>query len=216
MNTTENTVISRRNRLLGEKMVKNLERRHIRAYYCPTAAEAVSQVLALMPEGSSVGWGGSETIRQTGLTRAVGEGNYRVLDRDRADTPERRQDIYRQIFGCDFFLTSANAISEDGVIVNIDGNGNRVAAISWGPRQVIFIVGINKVTQDVAAAVARARSTAAPVNAQRFDIDTPCRADGMCHNCKNEDCICSCIHILRHSRPAWRNIVVLVGEPLGF
>lgn len=205
-----------RNRLLGQTIVRNLERRHFDACYCSTSAEAIAKVLQLMPEGSSVTWGGSETIRRMGLTKAVHDAGYTVFDRDLAATSEEAVTIYRQAFSCDFYISSANAISEDGVIVNVDGNGNRVAAITWGPRHVIFIIGMNKVTRDVESALARARSTAAPINTQRFDIDTPCRKDGVCHNCKSDDCICSYIHFLRLSRPAHRHTVILVGEELGF
>ncbi len=205
-----------RNRLLGQKLVANLKRRHFDAYYCATADEAIALVKGLMPEGSSVTWGGSETIRHMGLTAALHAANYEVLDRDLAESPEAKEVIYRKAFACDYFLSSANAISEDGVIVNIDGNGNRVAAITWGPRHVIFVIGINKVAQDVSSALARARSVAAPINAQRFDIDTPCKKDGTCHNCKAEDCICACVHFLRVSRPAGRHIVVMVGEEGGY
>ena len=205
-----------RNRLLGQTIVRNLERRHFDACYCSTSAEAIAKVLQLMPEGSSVTWGGSETIRRMGLTKAVHDAGYTVFDRDLAATSEEAVTIYRQAFSCDFYISSANAISEDGVVVNVDGYGNRVAAITWGPRHVIFIIGMNKVTRDVESALARARSTAAPINTQRFDIDTPCRKDGVCHNCKSDDCICSYIHFLRLSRPAHRHTVILVGEELGF
>lgn len=210
------TVTEERNRLLGKTLVKNLERRHFEAYYCETSVEAIERVKLLMPTGSSVTWGGSETIRKMGLVDALHEGDYEVLDRDLAETREEQLEIYRKAFSCDYYLSSANAISEDGVIVNIDGNGNRVAAITWGPKHVIFVIGMNKVTQDVELALARARSTASPINAQRFDINTPCKVDGICHNCKSEDCICSCIHFLRHSHPVRRHIVVLVGENLGY
>lgn len=210
------TIIRERNQLLGKTLVKNLERRHFEAYYCENSTEAIERVKQLMPEGSSVTWGGSDTIRKMGLVDALHQAKYDVLDRDQAETREAQQEIYRQAFSCDYYLSSANAISEDGVIVNIDGNGNRVAAITWGPKHVIFVIGMNKVTQDVESALARARSTASPINAQRFDINTPCKVDGVCHNCKSEDCICSCIHFLRHSRPARRHIVVLVGENLGY
>lgn len=209
-------IIEDRNRLLGQTMVRNLERRHFEAYYCDTSAEAIERVLQLIPAGSSVTWGGSETIRKMGLVDALHRADVDVLDRDLAPTPEAKQEIYLRAFASDFFLSSANAISEDGVIVNIDGNGNRMAAITWGPRRVIFVIGMNKVAQDVQAALARARSTASPTNAQRFDINTPCRKDGLCHNCKSEDCICNYIHFLRNSHPSRRHVVVLVGERLGY
>lgn len=208
-------VKKQRNLLLGKKMIENLKKRHIDAYYCDNSQEAIRQVLALMPAGSSISWGGSETIRKMGLVDAIHAADYVVYDRDLTQSNEEKQDIYRKAFSCDFYLSSANAISEDGVIVNIDGNGNRVAAITWGPKRVIFVIGINKVAQTVDAALARARSTASPINAARFNINTPCQTDGVCHNCKSLDCICNYIHFLRHS-PKGRHIVVIVGEELGY
>lgn len=210
------TPIETRNERLAQKMIKNLERRHFVACYCKTSEEAVKKVLELIPEGSSITWGGSATIRETGITKALHEGNYIVMDRDEAPDREAAQEIYRKAFCCDYYLSSANAISEDGVIVNIDGNGNRVAAITFGPKKVIFVIGMNKVAQDVQSALARARSTASPINAARFDIKTPCQADGMCHNCNSAECICNYIHFMRNSHPAGRHIVILLGEDKGF
>ena len=205
-----------RNERLAKKLIQNLERRHFEAYYCPTAAEMVGKVLELIPERSSVSWGGSMSVRDTGLTARLKGGNYDVFDRDDAKDEEEKLAIYRKAFECDFYLASANALSEDGVIVSVDGNGNRVAAITWGPKRVIFVVGMNKVAQNVEAALARARSTAAPINAARFDIKTPCQRDGICHNCNSPQSICNYIHFLRNSYPAKRHIVVLVGENLGY
>lgn len=202
--------------MLAEKMIKNLRRRNFEAFYCPTAAEAVNKISSLILDGSSVTWGGSMTIRDMGLTKALHERDLRVLDRDMAADRDEAQRIYREAFSCDYYLSSANAISEDGVIVNIDGNGNRVAAITFGPKKVILVIGLNKVAQDVQSALARARSTASPINAARFDIKTPCRADGVCHNCNSPESICNYIHFLRNSHPAGRHIVVLIGEELGY
>lgn len=173
-------------------------------------------VSSLIPDGSSVTWGGSMTIREIGLTSALHKRKLKVLDRDLAANSDEVQRIYREAFSADYYLSSTNAISEDGVLVNIDGNGNRVAAITFGPKHVIFVVGLNKVTQDVGSALARARSTASPTNAARFDVKTPCQVDGVCHNCNSSDCICNYIHFLRNSHPAGRHIVVLVGEELGY
>ncbi|MBR5687348.1 MAG: lactate utilization protein [Prevotella sp.] len=210
------TPLELRNERLAQKMIKNLERRHFEAYYCKTSAEAVEQAISLIPEGSSISWGGSMSIRDIGLTRRLKEGNYQVFDRDDVTTEEDKITTYRKAFECDFYLASANAISEDGIIVSIDGNGNRVAAITWGPKRVIFIVGLNKVAQNVEAALARARSTASPINAARFDIQTPCQIDGVCHNCNSPQSICNYVHFLRNSHPAKRHIVILVGEDLGY
>ncbi len=206
-----------RNQLLATKLIKNLQRRHIEAFYCPTAQQAVEQVQQLITDGSSVTWGGSMTIRDMGLPQALKErGSLEVLDRDVVESAEEKQNMYLRAFTADVYLSSANALSEDGVIVNIDGNGNRVAAITWGPKMVIFVIGLNKVASTVEAAIARARSTASPINAQRFNINTPCSIDGTCHNCNSPESICSYIHLLRNSRNAGRHKVVLVGENLGY
>ena len=211
------TPIEKRNQLLAEKMIKNLRRRNMEAFYCPTAQDAVAQVQALIADGSSVTWGGSMTIRDMGLPQALRErGTLEVLDRDLVEDAQEMQQMYLKAFSADVYLSSANAISEDGVIVNIDGNGNRVAAITWGPRMVIFVIGLNKVAATVQDAISRARSTASPINAQRFDISTPCHNDGVCHNCNSPESICSYIHLLRNSRNGNRHKVVLVGENLGY
>ena len=205
-----------RNQKLAERMIKNLNRRNMEAFYCPTGKEAVEKVVELITDGSTVTWGGTATVRDLGIPEVLkSRGTLKVLDRDMAETPEEKEAIYLRAFTADVYLTSANAISEDGIIVNIDGNGNRVAAISWGPKKVIFVIGLNKVAQTVEAALARARSTASPINAARFDIKTPCQVDGTCHNCNSPETICNYVHFLRNS-PKGRHTVVLVGEDLGY
>ena len=205
-----------RNEKAAGKVIKNLARRNIEAYYCPTAREAVEKLLEMIPAGSSVTWGGSMSIRDIDIPAALANaGKYEVYDRDKAPDRTAATEIYLKAFSCDYYLSSANAITEDGVIVNIDGTGNRVAAITFGPRNVIFVIGMNKLTQNVDAALARARSLAAPVNTARFDIQTPCKLDGVCHNCLSDDCICNYIHYLRHS-PKGKHKVILVGESLGY
>lgn len=206
-----------RNQKLAERLIKQLNRRNMEAYYCPSGEEAVRKVSELIADGSTVTWGGTATVRDLGIPDVLKRrGTLEVLDRDEVETPEEKQQMYLRAFSADVYLTSANALSEDGVIVNIDGNGNRVAAISWGPKKVIFVIGLNKVAQTPEAALARARSTASPINAQRFDIKTPCKADGTCHNCNSPESICSYVHFLRNSRTPGRHVVVLVGEDLGY
>ena len=206
----------KRNERLAHTIIKNLKRRHIDGYYCATPEEAVMKVSELIDDGSSITWGGTMTVRNLGIPQFLKDrGTLEVLDRDLAETPEEKQAIYLKAFAADVYLSSANAISEDGIIVNIDGNGNRVAAITWGPKKVIFVIGLNKVAQNVEAALARARSTASPINAARFDIKTPCQTDGVCHNCNSPECICNFVHFLRNS-PQGRHVVVLVGESLGY
>lgn len=205
-----------RNEKAAGKVIKNLARRNIEAFYCPTSREAVDKLLEMIPAGSSVTWGGSMSIRDIGIPAALADaGKYEVYDRDKAPDRAAATEIYLKAFSCDYYLSSANAITEDGVIVNIDGTGNRVAAITFGPRNVIFVIGMNKLTQNVDAALARARSLAAPVNTARFDIQTPCKLDGVCHNCLSDDCICNYIHYLRHS-PKGKHKVILVGESIGY
>ena len=193
------TIQEKRNERLGAKMVKAMQHRHFDAYYCATACEAKAK------------------IRDMGIPQKLREREtLDVWDRDAVETAEEKQEIYLRAFTADFYLSSANAISEDGVIVNIDGNGNRVAAITWGPKHVIFVVGMNKVAQDTEAALKRARSTASPINAARFDIQTPCQLDGQCHNCNSPQSICNYIHFLRNNNKQGRIIVILVGENLGY
>ena len=203
-----------RNELLAKTIIKNLQRRHIEGFYCPSGEEAVKKVSELIADGSTVTWGGTMTVRDLGIPEHLkGRGTLEIIDRDLAETLEERKAMYLRAFSADVYLSSANAISEDGVIVNIDGAGNRVAAITWGPQKVIFVIGLNKVTQTVEAALSRARGTASPINSARFDIKTPCKADGVCHNCNSQECICNYVHFLRNS-PKGRHTVILVGENL--
>ncbi len=211
------TPIEQRNELLANKVIKSLNTRHIEGYYCATSADAIKKVLTLIPQGSSISWGGSMTIRDMGLTDALFKADaYTLYDRDQAKSPEEIQSIYRQTFGADFYISSVNAMSEQGDIVNIDGNGNRVAAIAWGPKKVIFVVGINKIAKDLDAAIKRARGTAAPINTVRLNRETPCTLDGVCHDCHSPNSICNQIHIIRNSYDNGRFSVVIVGEELGY
>lgn len=196
-------------------LVKNLKSRHFDAYYCPDKSSALKKALELIPDGAAVGWGGATSAEQIGLIDAVKTGSYRSYDRTVAKTPEERLEIERQSQFSDVFLTGANALSLDGQMVNIDGNGNRVAAIIYGPKSVLVIAGMNKVEETLDAAVIRARTVAAPANQQRFLLDTPCTVTGICADCKSEKCICNQIVITRHCRPAGRIKFILVGEELG-
>lgn len=205
-----------RNHLLGEHVVKELQARNMEAYYVCTKEEALKKALELIPEGSAVGWGGSVSIDEIGLLEAVRTGNYRAADRDTAKTPEERDQIMHETLLCEYFLTSSNAVTEDGMLVNIDGNANRVAAICYGPKYVIMVVGINKIVKTEADAVSRARNEAAPVNAQRFDVNTPCRKTGCCYDCKTPDTVCCQFLTTRYSKVKNRIKVILVGEELGF
>lgn len=199
----------------GQILVKNLQARHFEAYYCADKEAALKKALELIPEGSSVGWGGTMSCAQIGLMQALRAGNYRPMDRALAKTPEEQEQMMREMLLADVFLTSANGMSLDGQMVNIDGTGNRVAAIVYGPKSIIVVAGMNKVEDTLEAAVNRARTVAAPMNNQRFGNDNPCSITGACGNCKNEKCICNQILITRHCRPVGRIKFILVGEELG-
>lgn len=198
----------------GEIMVKNLTNHGFEAYYCENKEAALAKALELIPKGATVGWGGAMSAQQIGLLDAMNDGEYNAIDRDKAPNPEEREKAMRACLQADYFITGANAMSIDGQMVNIDGVGNRVAAIVYGPKYVVVIAGMNKVTDSLEAAVTRARTVAAPMNKQRFPLQTPCAVTGVCGNCKTEG-ICNQLLITRNSKPIGRIKVILVGEELG-
>ena len=208
-----NPNIVKRNELLAQKVIKGLKSRNMTGYYAASREEALKTALSLIPEGSAVTMGGAMSAHEIGLVDALKQGNYNFIDRD-AYTDKRAAML--AAYDADVFLSSANAITEDGVMINIDGNANRVSAIAQGPKKVIFIVGMNKVCDDVDGAMKRARNVAAPINAQRFGLTTPCSKTGSCMNCKSPDTICCQILITRFSRHPGRMHVILVNDDLGF
>ena len=208
--------IASRNRLLAEKVIRGLESRNMTGYYAETKEEALKKALEIIPEGATIGWGGSVSVNDIGLKDAVIKGNYNALVRENCKTPEEKERLQREVFFADYFLSSSNAVTEDGILVNIDGNANRIAAIAYGPQHVLMIVGMNKVAKDLDSALSRARNVAAPINAQRFPLSTPCKKSGACANCKAIDSICCEFLITRFSRHTGRIHVILVGEELGY
>jgi hypothetical protein len=208
-----NINILKRNELLAQKVIKGLESRNMSGYYADSKEEALKTALSLIPEGSSISMGGAMSAHEIGLVRALKDGNYRFIDRDAA---EDKRAAMLAAYDADWFLASANAMTDDGILVNIDGNSNRVSAICQGPKQVLFIVGMNKVCGDLDGAMKRARNVAAPTNAQRFGLNTPCAKTGKCMDCKSPDTICCQFLITRFSRHAGRIHVILVNDILGF
>ena len=208
-----NDIVTKRNDLLAKTIIKGLESRNMKGYYAADKEEALKTALSLIPEGSSVTMGGAMSAHEIGLVKAVKEGNYNFIDRD-AQTDKRAAML--AAYDADVFLSSANAITQDGILVNIDGNSNRVSAIAQGPKKVIFIVGMNKVCPDTDSAIKRARNVAAPTNAQRFGLSTPCTKTGTCMDCKSPDTICCQFLITRFSRHEGRIHVILVNDNLGF
>ncbi len=203
----------KRNELLAQTVIKGLESRNMSGYYAATKEEALKKALELIPKGSSVTMGGCVSAQEIGLVDAVKTGDYNFIDRN---AMEDKRAAMLAAYDADVFLVSANAMTNDGVIVNIDGNANRVSAIAQGPKKVLFIVGMNKICGDIDAAMKRARNVAAPVNAQRFGLNTPCSKTGACMNCKSPDTICCQFLITRFSRHPGRIHVILVNDNLGF
>lgn len=197
-------------------IIKNLEKRQMVGYYCPDSASAVEKVKELIPEGASVGWGGSMTLFETGIMDAVKRGPYRILDRDSAKTPEEQKKMYAEICCSDYFLMSTNAITLDGELVNVDNRGNRVSFLCFGPEHVLVIAGMNKIVSDVSGGIRRARDIAAPPNTLRLNRKTPCSVTGRCADCQSPDCICAQTVITRRSAYKDRITVILVGESLGY
>ncbi len=205
--------IVKRNELLAQTVIKGLRSRNMEGFYAESKEAALQLALELIEEGSVVTMGGGMSVHEIGLPKALEEGKYTFLDRDKAK--DKRQAML-DAYDADVFLSGANAITRDGIMVNIDGNANRVSAIAQGPKKVLFIVGMEKVCSDLDSAMKRARNVAAPINAQRFDLDTPCKKTGACFDCKSPDTICCQILITRYSKHPGRIQVILVNDTLGF
>lgn len=201
---------------LANTMIQNFKKRNIEAFYCEDSASAVELAMKLMKDGSTVGAGGSVTIQETGLLDAVKNSSLKFLDRETAKTPEEQKSLFLQTMAADYFLMSSNAVTIDGELINIDGNGNRVACLIHGPEHVLLLVGMNKVVSDVESGIARVRNMSAPANAVRLEKKTPCGVNGHCGNCNSPDCMCCQVVVTRHSRHAGRIQVLLIGEELGY
>ena len=208
-----NENITKRNEKLAQKVIKGLESRNMTGYYAKDKDEALRTALGLIKKGSTVTMGGAMSAHEIGLVEALKKGDYNFVDRDQM---EDKKAAALAAYSADVFLTSTNAMTEDGMLVNIDGNANRVSAIAHGPEKVIVIAGMNKVCDDLDGAMKRARSVAAPTNAQRFGIETPCSKTGSCMDCKSPDTICCQFLITRYSRHKDRIHVILVNDMLGF
>ena len=202
--------------ILAEEVMKKFALRGMEGYYCHDKDEALQKVLSLIEKGSSVTWGGSETVKQVGILDAIANGDYELYDRSTAKTKEEQRAFFGKAVTADYFLMSSNAITHDGELVNIDGNGNRVACLICGPQNVIVVAGMNKVVRDVETAIQRAHDEAAPPNSVRLNLDTGCRKLGKCVDCLKEDCMCCHVVVTRKSRVKNRIKVILVGEELGY
>lgn len=198
-------------------ILKTFEKRGFEGCYCATSEEAVQKAMSYVKPGMSVSFGGSMSVIECGLMDALKERtDITLLDRSLAESPEEVTDIYHRALSCDCYFMSTNAISMDGQLVNTDGTGNRVAALIYGPANVILIVGMNKVTATLEDARTRVKALATPPNCIRLDKKTPCALTGVCHDCFGSDCICSQTVITRRSAIKGRIKIILVGEELGY
>ena len=207
-----NENMRKRNEILAQTVIKGLESRNMSGYYASDKEEAVKKALEVIGKGSTVAMGGCQSAHEIGLIQALEEGDYNYIDRSNMTPRESLMAAY----DADVFLSSANAMTNDGIMVNIYGNSNRVSCIAQGPKKVVFIVGMNKICSDLDEAIKRARNVAAPANAQRFDVKTPCKVTGKCADCKSPDTICCQFLITRYSRHEGRIHVILVNDTLGY
>ena len=207
-----NENMRKRNEILAQTVIKGLESRNMSGYYAADKEEAVKKALEVIGKGRTVAMGGCQSAHEIGLIQALEEGDYNYIDRSNMTPRESLMAAY----DADVFLSSANAMTNDGIMVNIDGNSNRVSCIAQGPKKVVFIVGMNKICSDLDEAIKRARNVAAPANAQRFDVKTPCKVTGKCADCKSPDTICCQFLITRYSRHEGRIHVILVNDTLGY
>lgn len=204
------------NQLLAKSIIQRLQVRGMEGFYCENKEDVVDMVKQLVPENSSVTWGGSETLKETGVIEELKAGNYDVIDRAQAKTPQEQRELYGKIVTSDYFFTSTNAITLDGELVNIDGTGNRVSCLIYGPQHVIVVTGMNKVSTNVEEAIHRVHNIASPPNTIRLNKNTPCAKNGVCGNCLGDETICCQVVVTRRSRDKDRIKVILVGEELGY
>lgn len=201
---------------MAKTIIENLEKRNMEGYYFENSSECVKAIIDSIPSGSVISWGGSETVKEMGLMEAVHNGSYELIDRTAAQNPEEARQIYAKTVLADYYLMSSNALTIGGELINIDGNGNRVACLIQGPAHVIIVVGMNKIVTDVESGVARVRNMASPANAIRLNKKIPCASTGHCHDCLSPDCFCNQIVITRRSGHKGRIRVYLVAEDLGY
>ena len=205
-------------KLRAQTIIKGLEKRNMEGVFCETKEDALAKALSYIEEGSSVTWGGSMSISEIGLMDAVKNGNYEIIDRSVAKNYDEQREIFSKAVLADYYLMSSNAITLDGELINIDGTGNRVACLTYGPKNVIMIVGMNKVVNDVEDGIKRVRNFASPPNNLRLGLKTPCSMTGRCGDCYGDTCICSQIVVTRRQSAAMRGRIkiILVGESLGY
>lgn len=203
-------------RTAAESIIQNLVKRNMEGFFFENSNACVDAILNLMEEGSSISWGGSQSVKECGLMDAIQGKNYTLIDRTTARSPEESRELFAKAVMADYYLMSTNAITMDGELINIDGNGNRVACLIHGPKTVILVVGMNKLVSNVADGYHRVRDIASPANTIRLNRNTPCFHTGRCGDCLSPDCICNQIVITRRSGHPGRIKVFFVAEELGY
>lgn len=202
----------------AKTIIRRLNAHGMDAVWAEDSEEARRLVADLVADRSSVSWGGTQTFAETGVKAMLeGNGSLKIIDRSKfPQTPEGQREAFLEAVACDYYFMSANAVTFNGELVNIDGNSNRTACLLHGPRHVVALVGMNKIVPDVDAGIARTRTFACPPNAVRLNTQTPCGTTGVCAECHGEGCMCCNIVVTRHSRAHGRIKVILIGEELGF
>ncbi|MFW5891568.1 MAG: lactate utilization protein [bacterium] len=200
----------------AENIIENFKKRNIEGFYYPDAETAAEKILELIEDNSSVSWGGSMTLKEIGIFEKLENKNLELFDRSKAKNSEEKEEIYHRALNADYYLMSSNAVTQSGKLVNIDGRGNRLAALIYGPKNVIIAAGMNKVVIDEETALKRVRNQAAPANVTRLNKNTPCAETGRCHECQVDDTICCQTVITRRSGSKNRIKVILIGEELGY
>lgn len=197
-------------------LIRSMKNRQIECTYFETKENMLEHLKTMIPENASVAWGGSMSLYEAGVIDMIRNGRYNIIDRDRSQSPAEAHELMHKAFFADYYLMSSNAITADGKLVNIDGNGNRVASLIYGPANVIIVAGINKLVKDEAEAMDRIKNMAAPMNATRLKTGSPCIQTGRCMHCTEKGTICCHTVVTRYSRMPGRIKVLLVGEKLGF
>ncbi|MCD8300924.1 MAG: lactate utilization protein [Clostridiales bacterium] len=201
----------------AQTIMKNFKKRGFEGCYCATAAEAVEKAMYIVEPGMSVSFGGSMTLEESGVMAALkSRKDITLLDRSLAATPDEIRAIYLKALACDCYFMSTNAITTDGVMVNTDGTGNRVAALAYGPKNVVMVIGMNKVVHTLDEAFDRVKCVASPPNCIRLNRQTPCAVTGVCGDCYGDQCICSHTVVTRRCAEPGRIKIILVGESLGY
>lgn len=210
----KNIKISNKNLIMN--VLTKMEQRGFETHYCEHANDAIELLRKILPLHSSVAFGGSETLKETGIADLLKNGDYVFLDRNAAKSPEESREIFAKFTLCDYFFMSSNAITFDGQLVNIDGTGNRTACLIHGPKNVIVVAGVNKLVHTLDMAIDRVQNFAAPPNAVRLNRQTPCNELGRCVQCLTKDCMCCNTVITRKSYIDGRIKVIMINDNFGY